>query len=107
MGENGSGKSTLVEDVLYNALRKIKGKPKEQPGAYRTLTGHQKIDDEIFVDQSPIGKTTRSNPASYVGALDPIRKSFAAEPLARQRGYSAGTFSFNSGKGRCPTCGAQ
>ena len=57
------------------------------------------------MDQSPIGKTTRSNPASYVGAFDPVRRLFAAEPLAKERGYTAGTFSFNSGNGRCPTCG--
>ena len=69
-----------------------------------TLTGPV-FAQVVLVDQSAIGKTTRSNPASYVGALDPIRKRFAAEPLARERKYSAGTFSFNSGNGRCPTCG--
>ena len=104
-GVSGSGKSTLMQDVLYNALRKLKGKPLEPAGAHREIVGHEQIDDVVLVDQSPIGKTTRSNPASYVGAFDGIRKAFAAQQLALQRGYTAGTFSFNSGNGRCPTCG--
>ena len=104
-GVSGSGKSTLVQDVLYPALLKAKGKPTETPGAFRALRGDEHIGDVVFVDQSPIGRTTRSNPASYVGAFDAIRRRFAAEPLAGERGYTAGTFSFNSGNGRCPTCG--
>ena len=104
-GVSGSGKSTLVQDVLYNALRKLKHRPVEQPGTHRAVQGHELIGDVVLVDQSPIGKTTRSNPASYVGAFDAIRKLFSAEPLALERGYTPGTFSFNSGKGRCPTCG--
>jgi len=104
-GVSGSGKSTLVQDVLYRGLYRLQGRPIEQPGRHREICGSEYFSEVVLVDQSPIGKTTRSNPASYVGALDPIRKAFAAEPLARQRGYSAGTFSFNSGKGRCPTCG--
>lgn len=103
-GVSGSGKSTLVQEVCYNGLRKLKNKPVDRPGRFQTITGHDLIDDVVLVDQSPIGKTTRSNPASYVGAFDPIRKLFAAQPLARERGYTAGTFSFNTGKGRCPTC---
>ena len=103
-GVSGSGKSTLVQDVLYNALRKLKHKPTEQPGKHKRIAGYERIEDVVMVDQSQIGKTTRSNPASYVGAFDAIRKRFAAEPLARERSYSAGTFSFNSGEGRCPTC---
>ncbi|ABX19211.1 excinuclease ABC subunit UvrA [Burkholderia multivorans] len=104
-GVSGSGKSTLIQDVLYPAIARQLGRPTESPGAYRALSGAEQIGDVVFVDQSPIGKTTRSNPASYVGAFDEIRKLFAKAPLALQRGYGAGTFSFNSGDGRCPTCG--
>jgi excinuclease ABC subunit A len=104
-GVSGSGKSTLVQDTLYAALRKAKGKPTEAPGRYRTLHGADLIDDVVLVDQAPIGRTTRSNPASYVGAFDVIRQQFAQAPLARERGYTAGTFSFNAGNGRCPACG--
>jgi excinuclease ABC subunit A len=104
-GASGSGKSTLIQSVLYNALAKLRGRPRETPGRHRTIRGHEHIGEVILVDQSPIGKTTRSNPASYVGAWDAIRKAFAAEPLARERRYTAGTFSFNAGTGRCPTCG--
>jgi len=104
-GVSGSGKSTLMQDVLYPALARYFGKATESPGAFRELSGAELVDDVVFVDQSPIGKTARSNPASYVGAFDEIRKLFAKAPLALQRGYTAGTFSFNSGDGRCPTCG--
>ncbi len=104
-GVSGSGKSTLVEDVLYRALAKAKSRPTEAPGEHRACEGHEHIADAVLLDQSPIGRTSRSNPASYVGALDPIRKRFAATPLAKERGYTPGTFSFNSGNGRCPTCG--
>jgi excinuclease ABC subunit A len=103
-GVSGSGKSTLIQDVLYNALIKLKGRPKDAPGNHRAIRGHELIGDVVMVDQSPIGKTARSNPASYVGAWDAIRKIFAAEPLAQERGYTPGTFSFNSGSGRCPSC---
>src|SRR5207249_10099288 len=103
-GVSGSGKSTLVEDVLYPALLKYRGRPTEAPGRFAGLSGAELIDDVVMVDQSPIGRTTRSNPASYVGAFDAIRALFAAEPAAQERRYSAGTFSFNSGNGRCPGC---
>jgi excinuclease ABC subunit A len=103
-GVSGSGKSTLVEDVLYPALLKYRGRPTEAPGRFSGLAGAELIDDVVMVDQNPIGRTTRSNPASYVGAFDAIRALFAAEPAAQERRYSAGTFSFNSGNGRCPTC---
>jgi excinuclease ABC subunit A len=104
-GVSGSGKSTLVQDVLYAALRKAKGKPTETPGTFRELRGQALVEDVVMVDQTPIGRTTRSNPASYVGAWDAIRNIYAKDPLAKGRKYTAGTFSFNSGNGRCPTCG--
>jgi excinuclease ABC subunit A len=103
-GVSGSGKSTLVHDVLYAALRRAKGQPTEMPGAHRALQGAELVDEVVLVDQAPIGRTTRSNPASYVGAFDAIRRLFAAEAASIERGYTLGTFSFNSGNGRCPTC---
>jgi len=103
-GVSGSGKSTLIQDVLYNGITALKHKPAEPVGRHRQITGHEQIDAIVMVDQSPIGRTTRSNPASYVGAFDVIRQLFAAQPMARERRYTAGTFSFNSGTGRCPIC---
>ena len=103
-GVSGSGKSTLVEDVLHPALLKYRGKPTEAPGQFAGLRGAELIDDVVMVDQSAIGRSTRSNPASYVGAFDAIRNLFATEPASQERKYTAGTFSFNSGNGRCPTC---
>src|SRR5580692_1763825 len=104
-GVSGSGKSTLVQDVLYPALQKAHGKPTEAPGRFERLEGAELIESAVLIDQTPIGRTTRSNPASYVGAFDEIRTRFAAEPEAKLRKYTAGTFSFNSGTGRCPACG--
>ncbi len=104
-GVSGSGKSTLVQDVLYPALLKLQGKPTESPGEHDRLLGAERIAEVVMVDQAPVGKTARSNPASYVGAFEAIRKLFAQAPLSRERSYTAGTFSFNSGDGRCPTCG--
>ncbi len=104
-GVSGSGKSTLIQDVLFPALQKHFGEPTEAPGSYRAIKGLEALSGVVMVDQSPIGKTARSNPASYVGAWDAIRKRFAAAPESAQRGYTAGTFSFNAGDGRCPTCG--
>jgi excinuclease ABC subunit A len=103
-GVSGSGKSTLVQDVLYPALLKHFGKPTANPGEHQAVQGTEHLSAVVLVDQAPIGRTTRSNPASYVGAFDCIRKLFAAQPLARERKYTLGTFSFNSGSGRCPTC---
>lgn len=104
-GVSGSGKSTLIENVLYPALLKHFGQATEAPGSFKQLEGAEQIAEVVFVDQSPIGRTTRSNPASYVGAFDPIRRLFAQTAMAKERGYTAGTFSFNTGNGRCPSCG--
>ncbi|MFT4190183.1 MAG: excinuclease ABC subunit UvrA [Comamonas sp.] len=104
-GVSGSGKSTLIQDVLAPALLRHFGKPTDAPGAHGRLLGADHLADVVYVDQSPIGKTARSNPVSYVGAWDGVRELFAAAPLAKERGYTAAKFSFNSGDGRCPTCG--
>jgi excinuclease ABC subunit A len=110
-GVSGSGKSTLVHDVLLRALeQKLRGEHTakqhlgEKVGAYDTITGWEAIEDVVCVDQSPIGKSPRSNPVTYVRAFDEIRRIFADAPLARQRGYTAGTFSFNTAGGRCENC---
>ncbi|WP_120966179.1 excinuclease ABC subunit UvrA [Comamonas sp. lk] len=104
-GVSGSGKSTLIQDVLVPALMRHFGKPTDAAGAFERLMGADHLADVMFVDQSPIGKTARSNPVSYVGAWDTLRELFAVAPLSRHRGYTASKFSFNSGDGRCPTCG--
>ncbi|MDP1743141.1 excinuclease ABC subunit UvrA [Polaromonas sp.] len=104
-GVSGSGKSTLMQDILAPALLRQFGKATETPGQHDRLMGADYLTDVVFVDQSPIGKTARSNPASYVGAWDAVRELFAQAPLARQRSYTASKFSFNNGDGRCPTCG--
>ncbi len=104
-GVSGSGKSTLIENILVPALYKAKGMPTEAPGAFDSIKGADLVENIHYVDQSPIGKTTRSNPASYVGAFDAIRNLFAQTDAAKAREYKAGTFSFNSGDGRCPVCG--
>src|SRR5665213_560242 len=104
-GVSGSGKSTLVQNILFPALQKAHGKPSDAPGAFARLVGAERIDAAVLIDQTSIGRTTRSNPASYVGAFDEIRARFAADPESKLRRYTAGTFSFNSGTGRCPACG--
>ena len=104
-GVSGSGKSTLIQDILYPALARHFGQATEAPGAHERLLGADALSGAVFVDQSPIGKTARSNPASYVGVFDEIRQRLSLAPLALERGYSAGMFSFNAGNGRCPTCG--
>ena len=104
-GVSGSGKSTLIQDILHPALLRHFGQATESPGEHDDLLGADWLSNVQFVDQSPIGKTARSNPASYVGAFDAVRSLFATTPLSRERQYTAGTFSFNAGNGRCPTCG--
>lgn len=104
-GVSGSGKSTLIQDVLAPALMRHFGQATETPGAFDRLLGAEQLAGVVFVDQSPIGKTARSNPVSYVGAWDAIREIYANAPLSKQRGYTAAKFSANSGDGRCPTCG--
>ncbi|MFA7371403.1 MAG: excinuclease ABC subunit UvrA, partial [Sphaerochaetaceae bacterium] len=103
-GVSGSGKSTLLNEVLIPALKRILAKQKENYDGYERLEGSEFLDKVINIDQSPIGRTPRSNPATYVGAFTPIRQLFASLPESKARGYKPGRFSFNVAGGRCENC---
>jgi len=104
-GLSGSGKSTLMTDILATALNQKLYRAKQAPGKHERIEGLENIDKVIDIDQSPIGRTPRSNPATYTGAFTPIRDLFASLPEAKIRGYKAGRFSFNVSGGRCENCG--
>jgi len=106
-GVSGSGKSTLIDEILYKKLSQVLYKAKDMPGECDAISGVDNIDKVVNIDQSPIGRTPRSNPATYTGAFTPIRELFATVPEARMRGYPPGRFSFNVKGGRCEACGGE
>ena len=103
-GVSGSGKSTLIYDVLFKKLAQVLNNARELPGSHKSISGIEHIDKVVNIDQSPIGRTPRSNPTTYTGAFTPIRELFANLPEARVRGYKPGRFSFNVKGGRCEAC---
>jgi excinuclease ABC subunit A len=103
-GVSGSGKSTLVEDILYKSLARKIYRSLDEPGAHASIEGLEHIDKVIEIDQSPIGRTPRSNPATYTGLFSPIRDLYSMLPESRERGYKPGRFSFNVKGGRCEAC---
>ena len=104
-GVSGSGKSTLLELILYRGLKRLKGEATEPPGRFAGFEGAERINQVVLIDQSPLAKSPRANPATFLKAYDLIRRLFAAQPLAKERGFSAAAFSFNSPEGQCPHCG--
>ena len=106
-GVSGSGKSTLVQEVLYKGLNRLLHSGREKPGAHDRIAGYMSIEKVVVIDQSPIGRTSRSNPVTYTGVFDEIRKLYAMTREARARGYAPGRFSFNLKGGRCDACEGQ
>jgi excinuclease ABC subunit A len=103
-GVSGSGKSTLIYDILYKRLAQLINRARDLPGKHKEIVGVENVDKVVNIDQSPIGRTPRSNPATYTGAFTPMRELFANLPEAKIRGYAPGRFSFNVKGGRCEAC---